>query len=106
MFQNERPQTFVPHQFVVDWASSCLTTLYCKAISGPYWVKVVRFNRLALFGQFTPVGQYDMVAIFEAPDDTTLAKAILSSTSEGSIKSETCRAFTEEEYRRIVGGLD
>jgi uncharacterized protein with GYD domain len=50
-------------------------------------------------------GRYDMIAIFDAPDDTTLAKAILSSTSQGNITSETCRAFTEEEYRRIVGGL-
>jgi uncharacterized protein with GYD domain len=50
-------------------------------------------------------GHYDMIAIFDAPDDTTLAKAILSSTSQGNITSETCRAFTEDEYRRIVGGL-
>jgi uncharacterized protein with GYD domain len=50
-------------------------------------------------------GQYDMIAIFDAPDDTTLAKAILASTSQGNFTSETCRAFTEDEYRRIVGGL-
>ena len=50
-------------------------------------------------------GQYDMVAILEAPDDTALAKGILSSTSQGSITTETCRAFTEDEYRRIIGGL-
>lgn len=50
-------------------------------------------------------GQYDMVAVLEAPDDAAVAKAILSATSQGSISSETCRAFTEEEYRRIIGGL-
>jgi uncharacterized protein with GYD domain len=50
-------------------------------------------------------GRYDMVAVCEAPDDTALAKAILSSTAQGSITSETCRAFTEDEYRRIIGGL-
>jgi uncharacterized protein with GYD domain len=50
-------------------------------------------------------GKYDMLAIFEAPDDVSLAKAILSSTSQGSITSETCRAYTEEEYRRIVEGI-
>jgi uncharacterized protein with GYD domain len=50
-------------------------------------------------------GQYDMVAIVDAPDDVTLAKAILSSTSHGSITTQTCRAFTEQEYRQIVGGL-
>ena len=50
-------------------------------------------------------GQYDMVAICEAPDDATLATAILAATSQGSIQSETCRAFTEDEYRRIVNSL-
>jgi uncharacterized protein with GYD domain len=50
-------------------------------------------------------GQYDMVAIIEAPDDTALAKALLATTSMGSITSETCRAFTEDEYRHIVAGL-
>lgn len=50
-------------------------------------------------------GQYDMVAIVEAPDDVTLAKAILNSTAQGSITTETSRAFTEEEYRQIIGGL-
>jgi uncharacterized protein with GYD domain len=50
-------------------------------------------------------GQYDMVAIFEAPDEGSLVKAILASTSQGSFTSETCRAFTEEEYRQIISGL-
>ena len=50
-------------------------------------------------------GQHDMVIICEAPDDTTLAKAILATTSQGSVVSETCRAFTEDEYRQIVAGL-
>jgi uncharacterized protein with GYD domain len=50
-------------------------------------------------------GQYDMVAILEAPDDVTLAKAILSSTSHGSITTQTCRAFTEQEFQNIIGGL-
>jgi uncharacterized protein with GYD domain len=50
-------------------------------------------------------GQYDMLAVVDAPDDVALAKAILGLTSQGSVTSETCRAFTEQEYRRIVEGL-
>jgi uncharacterized protein with GYD domain len=51
------------------------------------------------------MGRYDCIAIAEAPDDVTLAKALLATTSQGSIMSETCRAFTEAEYRSIVSGL-
>lgn len=50
-------------------------------------------------------GQYDMVTILEAPDDAALATAILTATSPGSITSETFRAFSEAEYRQIIGGL-
>jgi uncharacterized protein with GYD domain len=50
-------------------------------------------------------GRYDMIAIVEAPDEIALAKAILGSTSQGSITSETCRAFSESEYRQIISGL-
>jgi len=50
-------------------------------------------------------GRYDMVIIFEAPDDATLAKATLSVASKGSVQTETLRAFTESEYRNILGSL-
>jgi uncharacterized protein with GYD domain len=51
------------------------------------------------------MGQYDCIAVAEAPDDAALARAILSITSQGSITTETCRAFTEAEYREIVAAL-
>jgi uncharacterized protein with GYD domain len=50
-------------------------------------------------------GKYDMIVILEAPDDAALAKALLTTASQGSVWSETCRAFTEQEYRQIVGSL-
>ena len=50
-------------------------------------------------------GRYDMVAVLEAPDDVALAKAILATAAQGSVTTETCRAFTEAEYRQIIGGL-
>jgi len=50
-------------------------------------------------------GRYDMVVICEAAEEGLLARALLSVTSKGSITSETCRAFTEQEYRQIIGGL-
>ena len=54
---------------------------------------------------FITTGRYDMVAIVEAADDMTFAKALLANASQGSFTTETCRAFTENEHRQIVGGL-
>ncbi|MDB6043131.1 MAG: hypothetical protein JWM63_1682 [Gammaproteobacteria bacterium] len=50
-------------------------------------------------------GQYDAVVISEAPDDATAAKASLSLATPGNVRTETFRAFTEEEFRKIVTGL-
>jgi uncharacterized protein with GYD domain len=50
-------------------------------------------------------GQYDAVAISEAPDDATVAKLALGNASMGFIRTETLRAFNEDEYRKIVGSL-
>jgi uncharacterized protein with GYD domain len=54
---------------------------------------------------YVVTGQYDFVAILEAPDDEAAARMALSLGALGNVRSETMRAFTEEEYRRIVGAL-
>ncbi len=54
---------------------------------------------------YLTMGRYDIVAIIEAPDDATAAKIALTVGSAGHISTETLRAFTEDEFREIVGGL-
>ena len=51
------------------------------------------------------MGRYDQVSIAEAPDDATLARALLSLTSQGNLQTETLRAFTEEEYEKIISAI-
>jgi uncharacterized protein with GYD domain len=50
-------------------------------------------------------GQYDIVMVSEAPDDETVAKLSLAIGSGGAIRTETLRAFTEDEYRKIISAL-
>ena len=54
---------------------------------------------------YLTVGQYDAVAVVEAPDDETIAKASLAIGSQGNVRIESLRAFNEDEYRRLVGAL-
>jgi uncharacterized protein with GYD domain len=51
------------------------------------------------------MGQYDMVVIGEVPDDETVAKLSLATGAQGNIRTETFRAFTEDEYRKIIAAL-
>ncbi len=39
------------------------------------------------------------------PDDVTFAKAVLANASKGAFTTETCRAFTETEYRQIIAEM-
>ena len=50
-------------------------------------------------------GRYDAVVISEAPNDETAAKFALTIGAQGNVRTETVRAFTEDEYRKIVSGL-
>ena len=54
---------------------------------------------------FMTLGQYDLVLVIEAPDDTTLAKVVLAQQSKGGLRTTTLRAFSETEYREITGSL-
>ena len=49
--------------------------------------------------------QYDTMIILEAPDDETVAKAALSISSLGNVRTDTHRAFIEDEYNKIIAGL-
>ena len=50
-------------------------------------------------------GQYDAVVIAEGPDDETAMKLALLIGSQGNVRTETLRAFTEDEYRKIIAAL-
>ena len=54
---------------------------------------------------YLTLGRYDIVAVGEVPDDETAAKLALSLSSAGAIRTETLRAFTEDEYRDIIAAL-
>lgn len=54
---------------------------------------------------YMTMGNYDMVAICEAPDDAVAARFALTLGSQGSVRSQTLKAFPEEAYREIIKSL-
>ena len=49
------------------------------------------------------LGTHDIVATVDAPDDETLAAALLSVAAQGNIRTTTLRAFTREEMQTVIG---
>ena len=52
---------------------------------------------------YLTMGRYDLVAICDFPSDEVAATAILKTASRGEIRSETLKAFPEDQYRDIIG---
>jgi uncharacterized protein with GYD domain len=55
-----------------------------------------------LISFYLTMGQYDAVVISEAPDDATVAKLALAAAARGNVRTETMRAFSENEARDIA----
>ena len=67
--------------------------------------KAFAADGIKILGFYMVTGTHDLVIISEAPNDEAMAKAMLTQISKGGITTQTSRAFTEDEYRNIIGSL-
>ena len=54
---------------------------------------------------YMTMGDYDVVAIYEAPDDAVAARFTLMLGQLGNVRSTTLKAFPEAAFREIVATL-
>lgn len=59
-----------------------------------------KFNSL-----YMTMGDFDLVGIYEAPDDAVAARFTLLLGQMGSVRTRTMKAFPEAAYRAIVSSL-
>jgi uncharacterized protein with GYD domain len=58
-----------------------------------------------LVGVYVTLGRYDVVEIFEAPDDGIAVEILMKLQRYGAEHTETLRGFTREEAEEIVKRL-
>lgn len=58
-----------------------------------------------LVGVYVTLGRYDVVEIFEAPDDDIAVEILMKLQRYGAEHTETLRAFTRQEAEEIVKKL-
>ena len=51
------------------------------------------------------MGRYDGVIIFDAPDDATAAAVMMGGCAQGNVRSETLRAFDDNEIKAVLGKI-
>ncbi len=47
-------------------------------------------------------GAYDLIGIFDFPDEESFAAFALSAGSRGTVRTESLRGFTREEIQRVL----
>ena len=55
--------------------------------------------------EFWTMGAYDVVVVFDAPNDETMSAFMLKIGSLGNVKSQTLRAFRREEMENILAKI-
>ena len=58
-----------------------------------------------VIGFYVVMGEYDYVAIGEAPNDEVAFTAALALGAQGNIRTKTLKAITKEEFAEIVKKL-
>ena len=56
-------------------------------------------------GLYMTMGDYDLIAVYEAPDDAVAARFTLLLGMQGTVRTKTLKAFPEAAYRQIVASL-
>jgi len=60
---------------------------------------------MKIIEEFWPMGAYDVVVMFDAPDDETVSAFLLKIGSMGNVRGQTLRAFRKEEMEGILAKI-
>ena len=80
-----------------------------KVKESPRRLETAKRALVDMGGEFKAVymtmGEYDLIAVYEAPDDAVVARFTLVLGSLGSVRTKTLKAFPEAAYREIIASL-
>jgi len=75
----------------------------------PQRVELARKTLNEMGGEFRALymtmGDYDLVFVYEAPDDAVAARFTLVLGQLGTVRTRTLKAFPEAAYREIINSL-
>ena len=66
------------------------------------FIELAKSKGVTVKDLYWTLGQHDMVAIFDAPDDTVVAALELTLAKLGNVRTQTLRAFSQTEMDKIL----
>jgi uncharacterized protein with GYD domain len=96
----------VPHYItLMRWTSQGMAGLPAWRERVEEGERVIQASGGSLIGVYVTLGRYDVVEIFEAPDDEVAAEILMKLQRHGAEHTETLRGFTREEAEEIIRRL-
>jgi uncharacterized protein with GYD domain len=87
---------------LIDWTQEGVANF--KETVDRYEAAAQQFEKLGVrfVDVYWTLGEHDIVAVLEAPDDETATAALLATSSQGNIRTKTMRAFSRDEMRGVI----
>ena len=90
---------------LVNWTDKGIRNVKQTIERTDHGGEIAEKHGLKLKQAYWTVGAYDMVCIFEAPDDEAISAHLLEIGSLGNVRTTTLRAYDEEEMSGILQWL-
>jgi len=96
----------MPHYVtLMRWTSQGVAGLPAWRERGEEGELIIQEAGGTLVGVYVTLGRYDVVEIFEAPDDEVAVEIVMRLQRFGAEHTETLRAFTRDEAEEIIRRL-
>jgi uncharacterized protein with GYD domain len=93
------------HIMLADWTEQGVLKVKDSARRRDAAKKALKDTSGEFRSFYLTMGDYDIVAIFEAPDDAVAARFSLQLGMLGNVRTRTLKAFPEAAYREIINSL-
>ena len=91
---------------LVNWTDQGIRGVKQTIARTDHGGEIAEKHGLKLEQAYWTVGSYDMVAVFEAPDDEAISAHLLEIGALGNVRTTTLRAYDEQEMSAILQRLD
>ena len=87
---------------LVNWTDQGIRNVKQTIERTDHGGEIAEKHGLKLEQAYWTVGDYDMVTVFEAPDDEVISARLLEIGALGNIRTTTLQAYDEEEMSGIL----
>jgi uncharacterized protein with GYD domain len=87
---------------LINWTEQGIKNFRDSPKRGDAFRETVEKAGGRLVSVYWTIGEYDLVAVVEAPDDETFTALMLQVGSLGNIRTSSLRAFDQTEMERII----